>query len=53
MQYNNKALIIILSYFFGHTHSMQKPLGQESNLKHSSDNGKGKSLTARPPGNSY
>ena len=37
-------------YFFGHTHSMSKFLGQRWNLCHNSDNAG--SLTSRPPGNS-
>ena len=53
---NRHSLILItiysflFIYFFGHSHGMQKFLGQGSNPGHSSDNAR--SLTAQPPGNS-
>lgn len=44
------VLFVLFLFCFGQAHSMQKFLGQGSNLSHSNDNTK--PLTTRPPGNS-
>ena len=54
---NFLIIIIIIIIIFGCTHSMWKFLGQELNSCHSSDlshsRDNARSLTARPPGNSW